>query len=161
MDIEALMKSMETTSCAVLSLSAICGMGHWRRTRPRRPLSGAWRSREDFRGASSEKAWLTSIAVNVCRNMLRSPWHSRRVDLEILERVPAEEREAADDTVIRAALGPAGKISGGGGPLLLSGLLHGGDCPGAGTAPGNGIDTAQTARERLKPALKEWYYAEY
>jgi RNA polymerase sigma-70 factor (ECF subfamily) len=27
-----------------------------------------------FRGESSERTWLTRIAINVCKNMLRSPW---------------------------------------------------------------------------------------
>lgn len=33
-----------------------------------------------FRGESEEKTWLTRIAINVCKNMLRSPWHRRRID---------------------------------------------------------------------------------
>ena len=116
----------------------------------------AWRSREDFRGASSEKTWLTSIAVNVCRNMLRSPWHSRRVDLEILERVPAEEREAVDDTVIRVVLGLPGKYR----EVVV--LYYYQDCSTAEIAQalelpqGTVSIRLKRARERLKPALKEW-----
>lgn len=107
------------------------------------------------------KTWLTSIAVNVCRNMLRSPWHSRRVDLEILERVPAEEREAVDDTVIRAVLGLPGKYR----EVVV--LYYYQDCSTAEIAQalelpqGTVSIRLKRARERLKPALKEWYYAEY
>ncbi|MDD6144612.1 MAG: sigma-70 family RNA polymerase sigma factor [bacterium] len=34
----------------------------------------AWRHMDSFRGESNEKTWLSSIAVNVCRDMLRSGW---------------------------------------------------------------------------------------
>ncbi len=34
----------------------------------------AWKSAEHFRGESSPKTWLASIAVNTCRDMLRSGW---------------------------------------------------------------------------------------
>ena len=41
----------------------------------------AWRSMDQFerKQVQSEKAWLIRIAMNVCRDHLRSPWH-RRVD---------------------------------------------------------------------------------
>ena len=32
----------------------------------------AWKGRDAFRGESSEKTWLSRIAVNTCRDMLRS-----------------------------------------------------------------------------------------
>lgn len=34
----------------------------------------AWRQQDTFRGESSEKTWLSHIAVNTCRDMLRSGW---------------------------------------------------------------------------------------
>lgn len=34
----------------------------------------AWRHRDAFRGACSERTWLSRIAVNTCRDMLRSDW---------------------------------------------------------------------------------------
>lgn len=37
----------------------------------------AYRAMDSFRGESSEKTWLTSIAINVCRNVYRSGWFSR------------------------------------------------------------------------------------
>ncbi len=33
-----------------------------------------------FRGDCEEKTWLTRIAINVCKNQLRAPWHRRRAD---------------------------------------------------------------------------------
>ena len=152
---------METTSCACVISICYLRDGALAEDAAQETFVRAWRSREDFRGASSEKTWLTSIAVNVCRNMLRSPWHSRRVDLEILERVPAEEREAVDDTVIRAVLGLPGKYR----EVVV--LYYYQDCSTAEIAQalelpqGTVSIRPKRARERLKPALKEWYYAEY
>ncbi len=146
---------METTSCACVISICYLRDGALAEDAAQETFVRAWRSREDFRGASSEKAWLTSIAVNVCRNMLRSPWHSRRGDLEILE------REAADDTVIRTALGLPGKYR----EVVV--LYYYQDCSTAEIAQalelpqGTVSIRLKRARERPKPALKEWYYAEY
>ena len=42
----------------------------------------AWRSFSAFRGDCSEKTWLMRIAVNICRDMLRSAWF-RRMDRRV------------------------------------------------------------------------------
>lgn len=34
----------------------------------------AWKALDTFRGDSSEKTWLSHIAVNTCRDLLRSGW---------------------------------------------------------------------------------------
>ena len=57
----------------------------------------AWRHLGDFRRESSEKTWLMRIAMNVCRDMLRTGWFrrmDRRVTPEELPLVsePDEER---------------------------------------------------------------------
>lgn len=47
----------------------------------------AWRALPHFRGDSSEKTWLTHIAVNVCRDLQRKGWfrhEDRRVSLDTL-----------------------------------------------------------------------------
>lgn len=41
----------------------------------------AYRRYGTWRGDSSAKTWLTAIAVNVCRDYLRSPWH-RHVSMD-------------------------------------------------------------------------------
>lgn len=46
-------------------------------------LIKAWEKYGSFQGRASEKTWLTSIAVNVCKNYLRSPWN-RRVNVNDL-----------------------------------------------------------------------------
>lgn len=42
----------------------------------------AWRSLGTFRGGCSERTWLMHIAVNTCRDVLRSAWF-RRLDRRI------------------------------------------------------------------------------
>lgn len=47
----------------------------------------AYRALKGFRGEASEKTWLTRIAVNTCKDMLRSAWFrhtDRRVTAEML-----------------------------------------------------------------------------
>ena len=54
----------------------------------------AYRALKDFRGEASEKTYLTRIAINTCKDMLRTGWF-RHVD----RRVTAEElpsRQATD-----------------------------------------------------------------
>ncbi len=42
----------------------------------------AWRSLASFRGESSERTWLLRIAVNTCRDALRTSWF-RRLDRRV------------------------------------------------------------------------------
>lgn len=52
-----------------------------------------WKNYAGFSGRSQEKTWLTRIAINVCKNYLRSPWN-RKVSVgelpEILGKNPDE-----------------------------------------------------------------------
>lgn len=64
----------------------------------------AYRSLDSFHEACSEKTWLTRIAVNVCRNLLRGGWFrhvDRRVTLDALPE-PTVPFSEFDDTVFRA-----------------------------------------------------------
>lgn len=69
-------------------------------------LLKAWRGLRGFQGQSSEKTWLTSIAVNVCRDYRRLSWFRRRADEDILlEQIPAPPAaEPQDDLILRAVL---------------------------------------------------------
>ena len=66
----------------------------------------AWKGGDRFRADSSEKTWLTRIAVNTCKDLLKSVWvrnTDRSVTPDLLPEgsVPFDER---DDTVTRAVL---------------------------------------------------------
>lgn len=66
----------------------------------------AWRAQGKYRREASEKTWLMRIAVNTCRDLLRSRWFrriDRTVDLDALPE-PSEAFNEPDDTLIRAIL---------------------------------------------------------
>lgn len=53
-----------------------------------------------FEGKASEKTWVMRIAINVCKNYLRSSWW-RRIDASaVLENIPGENKEVEDDALI-------------------------------------------------------------
>ena len=55
----------------------------------------AYRALEGYRGESSEKTWLTRIAVNTCKDMLRTAWF-RHVDRRVTPDMIPESRETRD-----------------------------------------------------------------
>ncbi len=64
----------------------------------------AFKALGDFRRESSERTWLIRIAINTCRDYLRSSWFSR-VDRRITpDDLPetGEEKPLPDDEVLRA-----------------------------------------------------------
>ena len=66
----------------------------------------AWKHYDRFRGEAEEKTWLVRIAINYCKDQLKSTWFrntDRAVPIDTLPEgsVPFEER---DDTVTRAVM---------------------------------------------------------
>lgn len=68
----------------------------------------AWKKWDSFRGESSVKTWLMHIAVNVCRDMLRSGWfrmmrRSRPADslFDLAAPGDVQEEAAVRDAVLR------------------------------------------------------------
>lgn len=60
----------------------------------------AWKGLDGFRGGSSHKTWLTRIALNTCRSMLRTRWFRllrKTQDIETLLDIPAPENAASLD----------------------------------------------------------------
>ena len=55
-----------------------------------------------FRGESTVETWLVRIAINVCKNQLKSPWRTRRAPAEALEELRTEGPEPEDDTLVKA-----------------------------------------------------------
>lgn len=70
----------------------------------------AYKSLDRFRGDCDEKTWLMRIAINTCRDFLRTSWF-RRVDRRVTpDELPAASQEAVwpDNTVVeQIALLPA------------------------------------------------------
>ena len=56
----------------------------------------AYRSLDGFRSGSSEKTWLTRIAINVCKNTVRTGWF-RHVDRSVTPDMVAERPALPDD----------------------------------------------------------------
>ena len=72
----------------------------------------AWKSYDRFRADATEKTWLTRIAVNTCKDLLKSAWarntdRSMTPDLLPEGTAPFDER---DDTVTRAVMALPPKI---------------------------------------------------
>ena len=66
----------------------------------------AWKGYGRFRGEAQEKTWLTRIAVNACKDLMKSAW-ARKTDRSVTpDALPegAVPFEARDDTVTRAVL---------------------------------------------------------
>ena len=66
----------------------------------------AWKNYGRFRGEAEEKTWLTRIAINTCKDMLKSAWArntDRSVTPDSLPEGPASF-DRQDDTVTRAVL---------------------------------------------------------
>lgn len=67
----------------------------------------AWRRQDTFRGESSIKTWLSHIAVNTCRDMLRRGWFRMMKRSEPIERLydlaapQQENRMPVRDAVLR------------------------------------------------------------
>lgn len=122
----------------------------------------AWRGMDAFRAESSEKTWLTRIAINSCKDVRRTRWFRRAAcaPIEEAESKPAQDEAFSDDTVFRAVSAlPDGE--------KLAVLLH----------YYQGFSVKETAdlmnlkvsavnsrlaraREKLRQSLRGWYFDE-
>lgn len=93
----------------------------------------AYQARASFEGRASEKTYLTAIAANVCRNMLKSAW-LRRFAGSKPAGVPARSGQPRGRGFYGDARGngPARQAQGGGGAVLLPGNEAARDRPGPG-----------------------------
>lgn len=69
-------------------------------------LIKAWTRWDTFRGESSVKTWLTHIAVNTCRDMLRSGWFRMMRRSEPVEKLfyLSAPGDVQEDTAVRDAV---------------------------------------------------------
>ncbi len=66
----------------------------------------AWKSYDRFSGKAAEKTWLTRIAINTCKDLMKSAW-SRNTDRSVTPETLPEGSvpfKAQDDTVTRAVM---------------------------------------------------------
>ena len=66
----------------------------------------AWKNYGKFRGGAEEKTWLTRIAINTCKDQMKSAW-ARHTDRSVTPDALPEGSasfDAQDDTVTRAVL---------------------------------------------------------
>lgn len=121
----------------------------------------AFQHYETFRGEASEQTWLTRIAINVCKNYRRVSWF-RHVDYTVeLEKVDASyEDHIGDDTVLCEIMKLPDKYK----EVIL--LYYYQQMNIRETADSLGISEGTVAtrlrrgRERLRHALKGWYFDE-
>ena len=113
-----------------------------------------------FRGECSERTFLVRIAVNVCKNYLKSPWHRRRAPAQALEAVPAQAEELPDDNLPRAVMALPRKYRE---TVILYYYQELKACEIAALL-GVSVSTVTVrlsrARGMLKQQLKGWYYDE-
>ena len=122
----------------------------------------AYRHLNDYRGESSEKTWLTTIAMNVSRDMLRTAWfrhQSRSTDIDALPEQPADF-EFPDNTVLAEVMHLPAKYRE---VILLryyEGLKLKEVASALGLSDGRVRSRLNKANELLRDRLKEWYYNE-
>lgn len=72
----------------------------------------AYRALKGFRGEASEKTWLTKIAVNTCKDMLRSAWFRHTDRWVTAEMLPAAQdiRDPYNLEITAAVMNLPGKL---------------------------------------------------
>ena len=121
----------------------------------------AYRRLSDYRGDCSEKTWLTSICINVCRDMLRTAWfrHQSRVDVDSLPERPADF-DFPDNTVLTEVMQLPAKYRE---VILLryyEGLKLKEIASALGLSDGRVRSRLNKANGILRDRLEEWYYDE-
>lgn len=122
----------------------------------------AWKHLDCFRGDSTEKTWLTRIAVNTCKDMRRTRWFRHLLDggQEALSAVPAPSPAPRDDTVTRAIAALPEKER----QVVLLHYYQGLTLEESGRVLGIGLSAANSrlmrARGKLRSSLRGWYFDE-
>jgi len=122
----------------------------------------AYRSLSGFRGQCSEQTWLTGIAINVCRDALRTAWFrriDRHVDIAALPEC-AQADTYADDTVLTAVMQLAPRLR----EVILLRYYQGLTIHETADALHLASSTVKARQQKanaiLRSRLKEWYFNE-
>lgn len=110
----------------------------------------AWRHWGDFRGQCSEQTWLTRIAVNTCRDMLRRGWFrwtDRRVTPESLPLVAPDEPRPLLAEAVMALPRPSREV-------VVLYYYQGMDVKETAQALGINVNTAKSRLLRARKLLK-------
>lgn len=59
-----------------------------------------YRNYDKFDANSSEKTWIMRIAINVCKDYLRSAWHRKVNVQDVLAEIPVDGETHEDDTLL-------------------------------------------------------------
>ena len=122
----------------------------------------AYRHLDAFRGESAERTWLSRIVINTCKDMRRSPfmrYFQRTVPIEHAER-RGQEQAWRDDSVLKAVMALPEKDR----QVIL--LRYYQELPVrqvariVGSSESAVASRLVRAKERLREALKEWYFDE-
>lgn len=119
-----------------------------------------YRNYHRFDGGEGERAWVNRIAINVCKDQLRSAWKRRVSVVEELNDVPdnAPAWDSADDTLVREVMQLKPKYR----EVVLLFYYQDmkiSDIAAALDAPESTISVRlKRAREQLKRQLGGWYY---
>ncbi len=122
----------------------------------------AWRKMDTFRRESSEITWLMRIAINVCRDMLRTGWLrrvDRSVDVSLLPEC-AQADAYPDSTVLTQVMRLPARLR----EVILLRYYQGMTMQDTADALGIGLSTVKQRQHKangiLRKALKEWYFDE-
>ncbi len=120
------------------------------------------KSYSNFNGDSREKTWIMRIAINVCKNYLRSSWWKCINETTVLDNIPSIDRDDAlqDETLLVEIMKLSSKYK----EVILLFYYQNmkiREIAEALNAPEATISVRlKRAREILKVRLKGWYYDE-
>ena len=119
----------------------------------------AYRHLGSFRGECSEKTWLTGIAINVCRDLLRMAWLrrvDRSVDISLLPEC-AQADEYRDPTVLTQVMQLPAKLR----EVILLRFYQEMSIKETADALHIGVSAVKARQKKagdiLRRQLKEWY----
>lgn len=119
----------------------------------------AYRHLGSFRGECSEKTWLTGIAINVCRDLLRTAWLrrvDRSVDISLLPEC-AQADEYRDPTVLTQVMQLPAKLR----EVILLRFYQEMSIKETADALHIGVSAVKVRQKKagdiLRRQLKEWY----